>query len=756
VTQWGYDANGNLLSLLDGDNYDANGDATVYTYDARNLKTSEAFPGHGPTSSIGDADYDLVGFTYDAARRIAVKTDQQGDTATHNYDLAGRLTSRDYLGGAVSPLADQSDTDTFTYDSAGRMTSATSGRYNNVVAMGYDNASRLVSESLTAYGQTYMVGSGFDAANRKTSITYPDGKVVSRGYTARDLLSQITYDGSVVDTRTYDNGGRLSTSLYGNGIGTTWNYRNDNLVSSITRTNLTGADFNYTYDANKNKTSETISGVMAPYGFDSTGYDNQDRLTAWNRTDGALNQSWNLSKEGDWNSFTENTVTENRSHNNVHELTSIDITPLLYDAKGNLTQNSNGQTYTWDFDNYVEQAIVDSTQSGVTGTHTYAYDAFGRRVSKSVQNVGDFVTTVYVLTEVPAGDRTVGQVLAEYSVTSSTPQLLKKYIYESYVDEPCLLVETTDSGEFLYWYYANALASIAGVTDENAAVVDRYAYDIYGRVLFVEENGSMRASPSSRFGDVYAHSGRQFDHETALFYYRARAYDARLGRFISRDPIGYTDGPNLYRAYFIPNSVDPTGLGPVSVRYVYEDDGTSVSSVVNNPDGWVIGTGDFQQWAIFHSIHMGRRKMRYLESAHWKVVIPFHCNCSNPAAPVLEFDFNTFTQITTTTPPNGGGGGISIPIGGVGVSGGIYGSHQVYVGLEDARIVGNKPCANFSAKFKAYWVKAWSGAVSVSFQGMSIKVAGGGVTDPWVLAEQESDRFTVKCCCCPTKLTISP
>jgi YD repeat-containing protein len=294
VTQWGYDANGNLLSLLDGDNYDANGDATVYTYDARNLKTSEAFPGHGPTSSIGDADYDLVGFTYDAARRIAVKTDQQGDTATHNYDLAGRLTSRDYLGGAVSPLADQSDTDTFTYDSAGRMTSATSGRYNNVVAMGYDNASRLVSESLTAYGQTYMVGSGFDAANRKTSITYPDGKVVSRGYTARDLLSQITYDGSVVDTRTYDNGGRLSTSLYGNGIGTTWNYRNDNLVSSITRTNLTGADFNYTYDANKNKTSETISGVMAPYGFDSTGYDNQDRLTAWNRTDGALNQSWRL------------------------------------------------------------------------------------------------------------------------------------------------------------------------------------------------------------------------------------------------------------------------------------------------------------------------------------------------------------------------------------------------------------------------------------------------------------------------------
>ena len=57
------------VSLLDGDNHDANGDATLYTYDARNLKTSEAFPGHGPTSAIGDADYDLVSFSYDAAHR---------------------------------------------------------------------------------------------------------------------------------------------------------------------------------------------------------------------------------------------------------------------------------------------------------------------------------------------------------------------------------------------------------------------------------------------------------------------------------------------------------------------------------------------------------------------------------------------------------------------------------------------------------------------------------------------------------------
>ena len=44
-----------------------------------------------------------------------------------------------------------------------------------------------------------------------------------------------------------------------------------------------------------------------------------------------------------------------------------------------------------------------------------------------------------------------------------------------------------------------------------------------------------------------------------LRYKRARIYSAQLGRFISRDPLGFVDGMSLYRAYFVPNYVDPTG-----------------------------------------------------------------------------------------------------------------------------------------------------------------------------------------------------
>jgi hypothetical protein len=51
------------------------------------------------------------------------------------------------------------------------------------------------------------------------------------------------------------------------------------------------------------------------------------------------------------------------------------------------------------------------------------------------------------------------------------------------------------------------------------------------------------------------------DLETAIYYFRARYYHAELGRFISRDPIGYVDGMNLYRAYFVLRGKDPSGFG---------------------------------------------------------------------------------------------------------------------------------------------------------------------------------------------------
>jgi RHS repeat-associated protein len=76
-------------------------------------------------------------------------------------------------------------------------------------------------------------------------------------------------------------------------------------------------------------------------------------------------------------------------------------------------------------------------------------------------------------------------------------------------------------------------------------------YDSFG-------NRTEAMSADFRFG----YTGRELDTETGLYYYRARYYDAAVGRFISEDPIGFSAGDtNLYRYVFnnATNYTDPSG-----------------------------------------------------------------------------------------------------------------------------------------------------------------------------------------------------
>lgn len=64
-------------------------------------------------------------------------------------------------------------------------------------------------------------------------------------------------------------------------------------------------------------------------------------------------------------------------------------------------------------------------------------------------------------------------------------------------------------------------------------------------------------------GNGYTYTGREWDKETGLYYYRARYYDPIEGRFISKDPISFAGGDvNLY-GYTQQNPInfnDPAGL----------------------------------------------------------------------------------------------------------------------------------------------------------------------------------------------------
>ncbi len=362
----------------------------------------------------------------------------------------------------------------------------------------------------------------------------------------------------------YDAGSRRTSRTLADAPGTqtAWVYgRQDNLPTAI-NSGIPGASFTYTHDANKNKLTEGISAPMANFGFNSTAYDPADRLTAWNRTDGNLDQAWNLSLVGNWATFTENQVQELRTHTSVHEIATIDATSVVHDATGNLTRNASDtlDRYTWDFDNRLATADVDQDGTAECG---YQYDARGRRVSKTVPDGEASVTTVFVGTiQSLAHSPHAMQVLAEYAADAVPASPERKFVYAEYIDEPIMMLATNGAATTPYYYHQNSLYSVAALTDATGAVVERYAYSAYGKPIFLDANANLLDPQTSSIGTPYLFTGRRLDEETGLYYYRARMYDAELGRFVGRDPIGYEAGDwSLYRYVFGSplNHRDPSG-----------------------------------------------------------------------------------------------------------------------------------------------------------------------------------------------------
>src|SRR6202042_3810233 len=67
---------------------------------------------------------------------------------------------------------------------------------------------------------------------------------------------------------------------------------------------------------------------------------------------------------------------------------------------------------------------------------------------------------------------------------------------------------------------------------------------------------------ASAIGEAFRYTGRRFDTETGLYYYRARYYSPLLGRFLHSDPIGYKPDLNLYTyvGNYLLDKTDPSGL----------------------------------------------------------------------------------------------------------------------------------------------------------------------------------------------------
>jgi RHS repeat-associated protein len=242
------------------------------------------------------------------------------------------------------------------------------------------------------------------------------------------------------------------------------------------------------------------------------------------------------------------------------------MTSLSYDPKGNLTEDHEGKDYTWDAHNMLTSVTVPMGASGIEGTHTYAYDALGRRVSKTVlSGTMSAETTVFVCrTEPILHSSNAGQELAEYTSATGASSPLRKYVFGSYIDEPVALIDRTALGstgagsDELIYYHRSRLYSVVALSDFGGDIIERATYTPYGETLPLDASATTPQTASA-VASPWGFTGRRSDEESGLAHFRARTIDTTLGRFLSRDPIGYEAGPQLYTAFFAPNDVDPSG-----------------------------------------------------------------------------------------------------------------------------------------------------------------------------------------------------
>ncbi|HEV8379778.1 MAG TPA: RHS repeat-associated core domain-containing protein [Tepidisphaeraceae bacterium] len=201
--------------------------------------------------------------------------------------------------------------------------------------------------------------------------------------------------------------------------------------------------------------------------------------------------------------------------------------------------------YIWDFRGRLAQVLSygPSPSNTLLKTTTYTYDASDRRIQKQISG-SQTLTERY---SYDGSDLILG-------FDGATPTLKQRYMYGAQ-DGAAMTEENAATGYWL-WLLADQQGTIRTVTDgqapEAGTIMNFITYDSFGNIL-----------PGSATPARFAYTGQEYDAESGLYFYNARYYDPKVGRFISQDPIGFEGGDaNLYR-YVGNNSVnevDPTGL----------------------------------------------------------------------------------------------------------------------------------------------------------------------------------------------------
>ncbi len=504
-TTYDYDVMSNLTSIKDAEDR-----VTIFVFDAYNRVEKIIYPGQREED-----------FTFDTSGRLQTRT-RGGVTTTYGYDALDRLTSKTFSDGTSAY--------SYGYDASGDVGFLTSAAHGgHALSWNYDLAGQVrneIASSPSVVGTT--IAYTYDLAGNPLSLSLDGATWLTYEYDDASRIDKIHRGAEVFDFG-YDDAHRRTSLDYPNLVHTSYGYDTLSRLLSLaaTRVQTPISSSTYTYDDAGNRLTKAHPGLYA----EAYVSDPLDRLRQVTR-DGTIVEQYTYDKVGN----------RNRPpwiYSDRNELLSNGSSTFTYDLRGNLSTKIDGPntwTYEWTAENQLRRVL----KNGIEITR-YAYDPLGRRIERRVGSAVNRYT--YDGEDVLKEDFSTARI--EEGMVDPPPHL---YIHGPGIDEPLAVKHGNDAK---WYYHSDGLGSVLGATDATGVISHNRKYDAFGNLQDgADEQG-------------YSFTGREWDPETGLYYYRARYYDPKIGRFISEDPIQWRGGDSNFYAYVRNNPVnylDPSGL----------------------------------------------------------------------------------------------------------------------------------------------------------------------------------------------------